>query len=177
MPLPITLRTRLRGTRVWNRACNGPRDSQHIFFQVEYGSAEGKYHDTQTRLYWVDAATGEIKRWATDFAGAIGSYGVTPDGGAVATGRWGTEVQLYAQAAASATFSKLTGWPGTYERIATATHSPRIAFIHSSLEKPNEVYIAESLATLPDARPSYFLQPAFHRAGSAQRQALSLDRR
>ncbi len=128
-------------------------DSQHIFFQVEYGSAEGKYHDTQTRLYWVDAATGEIKRWASDFAGAIGSYGVTPDGGAVATGRWGTEVQLYAQAAASATFSKLTGWPGTYERIATATHSPRIAFIHSSLEKPNEVYIAESLATLPDARP------------------------
>src|SRR5580698_398764 len=54
-------------------------DSRHIFFQVEYGSLEGKYHDTQTRLYWVDADTGEIKRWAADFDGPVGSYGVTPD--------------------------------------------------------------------------------------------------
>jgi dipeptidyl aminopeptidase/acylaminoacyl peptidase len=129
-------------------------DSQHIFFQVEYGSAEGKYHDTQTRLYWADADTGEIKRWAADFEGAVGAYAVTPDGGAVAAARLGTEVQLYAQTSSSAPFSRLAGWPGTYERIATAAHSPRIAFVHSSLDKPNEVYIAESMATLPDARPA-----------------------
>jgi dipeptidyl aminopeptidase/acylaminoacyl peptidase len=128
-------------------------DSQHIFFQVEYGSAEGKYHDTQTRLYWVDADTGEIKRWAGDFEGAVGAYGVTPDGGAIAAGRLGTEVQLYAQAKASSPFSKLAGWQGTYERITTAARSPRVAFVHSSLDKPNEVYLAESMATLTDARP------------------------
>ncbi|MGO9125648.1 MAG: S9 family peptidase [Terriglobales bacterium] len=128
-------------------------DSQHIFFQVEYGSVEGKYHDTQTRLYWVDADSGEIKRWAADFEGAIGAYGGSPDGGAVAAGRLGTEVQLYAQAKASSPFSKLAGWPGTYERIATASHSTRIAFVHSSLDQPNEVYIAESMAALQDARP------------------------
>jgi dipeptidyl aminopeptidase/acylaminoacyl peptidase len=128
-------------------------DSQHIFFQVEYGAVEGKYHDTQTRLYWADADTGEIRRWAADFEGAVGAYAVTPDGGAIAAARLGTEVQLYSQTKSSAPFSRLAGWPGTYERIATAAHSPRVAFVHSSLDKPNEVYIAESMATLPDARP------------------------
>jgi dipeptidyl aminopeptidase/acylaminoacyl peptidase len=128
-------------------------DSRHIFFEVEYGSAEGKYQDTQTRLYWADADSGEIQRWAADFEGAIGAYGVTPDGGAVAAGRIATEVQLYSQAKPSGPFSKLAGWPGTYERISTAAHSPRIAFIHSSLDQPNEVYLAESMATLQDARP------------------------
>ena len=128
-------------------------DSQHIFFQVEYGAAEGKYHDTQTRLYWVDADTGGIHRWAADFEGAVGAYGVTSDNGIVAAGRWGTQMQLYAQARASAPFSKLEGWQGTYERITTAAHSPRIAFIHSSLEKPNEVYLAESMTALQDAKP------------------------
>jgi len=71
----------------------------------------------------------------------------------VAAGRLGTEVQLYTQPKASAPFSKLAGWPGTYERISTAAHSPRIAFIHSSLDKPNEVYVAESMATLREAHP------------------------
>ncbi len=31
------------------------KDSKHIFFQVGIGSVEGKYIDTQRRLYWVDA--------------------------------------------------------------------------------------------------------------------------
>jgi dipeptidyl aminopeptidase/acylaminoacyl peptidase len=128
-------------------------DSRHILFQLEYGSVEGKYRDTQSRLYWVDTDTSEIKRWAADFEGAVDVYGVTPDSGIVAPGRVGTEVQLYAQANPSAPFSKLAGWPGTYERITTAAHSPRIAFIHSSLAKPNEVYIADSTAALADARP------------------------
>jgi dipeptidyl aminopeptidase/acylaminoacyl peptidase len=128
-------------------------DSRHIFFEVEYGSVEGKYHDTQTRLYWVDADTGEIKRWAAEFEGSVGVYAVTSDGGAVATGSVGTEVQLYSQARTTAPFSRLAGWPGTYEHIATAAHSPRIAFVHSSLDRPNEVYVAESMATLADARP------------------------
>ncbi len=135
------------------QAMHWAADSRHIFFQTEYGSAEGKYQDTQTRLYWVDADTGEIKRWAADFEGAVGAYAITPEGGAVAAGRVGTEVQLYHQPQASAAFSKLAGWPGTYERIATAAHSARIAFVHSSLQEPNEVYIAESESTLVDARP------------------------
>jgi dipeptidyl aminopeptidase/acylaminoacyl peptidase len=51
------------------------KDSKHIFFEVQYGSVEGKYKDTQTRLYWIDADSGEIQRWAADFTGA--NWGTT----------------------------------------------------------------------------------------------------
>jgi dipeptidyl aminopeptidase/acylaminoacyl peptidase len=136
-------------------------DSRHIFFEVEYGSVEGKYHDKQTRLYWVDAKSGEVNRWAADFEGAVAVYGLASDGGIIVPGRLSTEVPLYAQADPAAPFLKLAGWPGTYERIATAAHSPRVAFIHSSLEKPNEVYIAESMATLADARQVTFFNKLF----------------
>jgi len=128
------------------------RDSKHIFFDVEEGSVEGKYLDTQPRLYWVDADTGETQRWASGFEGAVLSYAVTPDGGVVAAGRLGTEVQLYTQLKPSAPFVKQTGWAGTYETLATAEHSPRMALIHSTLDKPAEVYLADSSDKLSEAR-------------------------
>ncbi len=127
-------------------------DNKHVFFQVDLGSVEGKYIDTQTRLYWVDTDTGEVQRWAANFAGAVSRYAVTPDGGVLATGRLGTEVQVYSQPKLSTPFSKQPGWTGTYERIAITAHSPRIAFVHSTLEKPTEVYLAESLDKLQDAK-------------------------
>src|SRR5208337_5099969 len=46
-------------------------DSQHIFFVVENGSVEGKYRDTQMRLYRMEADSGQIARWGKDFDGAI----------------------------------------------------------------------------------------------------------
>jgi acylaminoacyl-peptidase len=128
-------------------------DSKHLFFQVQYGSVEGKYRDTQTRLYWVDADTGEIERWAGEFDGAIYESAVASGGGVVAAGRVGTEQQLYSATKASGPFPQAAGWSGTYEHIATAKQSPRIAFVHSTFEKPNEVYIAESIDKLKDARP------------------------
>ena len=129
------------------------QDSKHIFFQVQYGSVEGAYKDTQIRLYWLDTNTGEIQQWARDFGGAIYQYSVTPDGGVVAAGRIGTEVQLYSQANPFSPFSRLAGWDGTYETLATAKHSPRVAFVHSTLEKPTEVYLADGTDKLPGARP------------------------
>src|SRR4029077_12846791 len=112
------------------------KDSKHIFFQVQYGSVEGNYKDTQTRLYWVDSDTKQTQRWAGDFDGAIYEYEVASSGVAVA-GRLGTEQQMYSAATASAPLSQTAGWSGTYERISTAEHSPRLAFIYSSFEKPN----------------------------------------
>jgi dipeptidyl aminopeptidase/acylaminoacyl peptidase len=129
------------------------KDAKHVFFQVQYGSVEGKYKDTQTRLYWVDADTGETERWAGGFDGAIYEYAVASDGGVVAAGRMGTEQQLYSAAKSSGPFLQAAGWNGVYEPIATAEHSPRIAFVYSALEKPNEVYIAESIDKLQKARP------------------------
>ena len=128
-------------------------DSQHIFFSVESGSVEGKYRDTQMRLYRLDADSGQVERWGKDFAGAILQYSVLPAGGAAAAARLGTEVQVYTQASSSAAFSRVAGWPGTYDAIETSLHSPRVAFIYSALQKPTEVYIADSLDKLDQARP------------------------
>jgi len=128
------------------------KDSKHIFFEVEEGSVEGKYKDTQPRLYWVDVDSGETQRWASDFEGTISHYALTDDG-VLADARIATEQPLYRQAKSSAGFSKLPGWAGWYEMIATSEHSPRIAFVHSTLEKPTEVYVADSIEKLAEAKP------------------------
>ena len=129
------------------------KDSKDIFFEVQYGSVEGKYKDTQTRLYWVDADTGEIQRWAADFKGAVGRYTITPDGGVFAAGQLGTETQAYFQPKVSEPFSKQSGVPGTYALVASAQHSQRMAFVHSAIEEPAEVYLADSSDALKSARP------------------------
>jgi dipeptidyl aminopeptidase/acylaminoacyl peptidase len=129
------------------------KDGKHIWFDVELGSVEGKYEDTQTRLYWVDVDTGQTQRWAGDFTGPVQHYCLASTGGVLVAGRRGTEVQVYSQANPAAPFGKQAGWAGTYELIASAEHSPRIAFVYSSLEKPTEVYIAESIDKLSEARP------------------------
>ena len=130
-------------------------DNQHIFFQVDQGSVEGKYKDTQKRLYWVDADASAPGRWASSFDGTITDYAVVQNGdnGVLAAGRLGTEVQLYSDAKADASMTKQPGWAGTYENLATAGHSTRIAFVHSTLQKPAEIYLADSLAKLQDAKP------------------------
>ena len=45
------------------------------------------------------------------------------------------------------------GWPGTYEHLSAAKTSPRIAFAYSSLERPMEIYLADSPDKLEQARP------------------------
>ncbi len=129
------------------------KDSEHIFFEVQYGSVEGKYKDRQTRLYWVNAETGEMQRWAADFEGAVGVYAITLDDGVFATGQLGIETQAYFQSRVDAPFSRLPGVAGSYKNIAEAQHSQRIAFVHSAIEEPTEVYLADSRDALNSARP------------------------
>lgn len=128
-------------------------DSRHVFFRVDLGSVEGKYKDTQDRLYWVDADSGQIKRWASDFDGFIYRYAVAPDGGVVANARIGTEVPVYSEGQPDSGFTKQASWPGTYELIATSTHSRRVAFVYSNLQKPTEVYLADDINHLQQAKP------------------------
>ena len=128
-------------------------DSRHVFFRVDLGSVEGKYKDTQTRLYWVDADNNQVQRWASDFGGAVAHYSVTSAGGVIAAGKLGTEVQTYTEAAPDKPFTKVHGLPGWYEIMSGSDHSPRLAFVHSSVEKPTEIYFAKSVDRLVDARP------------------------
>jgi acylaminoacyl-peptidase len=129
------------------------KDSKHIFFQLQYGAVDGPYKDTQIRLYWVDADTGDIQRWAGDFGGAVIRYAITADGGVLATGQLGAEVQAYSQPQVSGPFSQLPGRAGWYSHLSASQHSHRIAFVHSAIEEPAEVYLADSADALTSARP------------------------
>jgi dipeptidyl aminopeptidase/acylaminoacyl peptidase len=127
-------------------------DNRHVFFLIDVGSVEHKYEDTQPRLYWVDADTGQTQRWASQFTGAVNGYSIG-EKGITADGRLGTEVQVYSESDPQATFTRQQGWPGTYEMISSAEHSPKIAFVYSTLQKPTEVYVADSLDKLAEAKP------------------------
>jgi dipeptidyl aminopeptidase/acylaminoacyl peptidase len=132
-------------------------DSRHIFFSFLNGSVEGKYQDAQSRVYWVDAqgdaAAPVLARWAPDFQGAMGGFAVLPGGGLIAQGRLGTEVQLYTSEKPAGDFVLRPGAPGTYDKLSSAAHSPNLAFVHSSLQEPAEVWLASDPNDLAHARP------------------------
>ena len=127
-------------------------DSRHLLFHVGLGSAEGKYKDTQERLYSVEVETGDLQRWAASYDGSVQHY-ANAGQGVLATGNSGTETQLYLQPGPKAALSKLAGWAGTYGSLSAATSLPRIAFEYSSLQRPTEVYLAESADRLQEAKP------------------------
>jgi dipeptidyl aminopeptidase/acylaminoacyl peptidase len=127
-------------------------DSRRIFFTVEIGDVTGPYRDFQPHLYWVDTETQKIEQWSKDFPGPVDHYAVTATN-VLAAARLGTEVAAYSISQPSQSLHKLNGWPGTYEIISATPHSPRVAFVYSSLQKPAEIYLAESPDTLDQARP------------------------
>ena len=154
-------------------------DNRHIFFTVEEGDVSGPYRDLQPHLYWVDAvplvpksaAVGHdpaehdsTEQWSKDFIGPIQHYVVAGSNdkdkdkdkdkdNVLASARLGTEVQIYSAARPAESLHRLSAWPGTYARIATAAHSSKIAFVYSALGKPAEIYLADSAATFDQARP------------------------
>ncbi len=119
-------------------------DNRHIFFSFLNGSVEGSYQDAQPRLYWVDTASpgARLTRWAK-FPGAVTGYTVTQEGDLLITGRTGTEVQVYHED--RHLFVMQPGQPGTYEHLSAAARATRVAFVHSTLTEPPEVYIGEDI--------------------------------
>jgi dipeptidyl aminopeptidase/acylaminoacyl peptidase len=131
-------------------------DSRHLFFSVEVGDVSGPYRDLQPHLYWVDSEkpeseTGNIEQWSKDFVGPVEHYDVASDN-VLAAARLGTEVQVYSTTKPSDSLHRLGSWPGTYETISASIHSPRVAFVYSSLAKPAEVYLADDPTKLDQAR-------------------------
>jgi len=135
-------------------------DSRHILFSVEVGDVTGPYRDLQPHLYSVDSETGTVEQWSKDFIGPVDHYSLTADN-VLASARLGTEVAMYSVAQPNQSLHKLNGWDGTYEKLSTTAHSPRIAFVYSSLQKPTEVYLAESPDKLDQARPITSLNKLF----------------
>jgi dipeptidyl aminopeptidase/acylaminoacyl peptidase len=127
-------------------------DSRHIFFTIDVGDPTGPYRDLQPHLYWVDVETGKVEQWSKDFVGPIDRYAIAGDR-VLTSARIGTEVQMYSVDKPSESLHQLSRWPGTYARISVAAHSPRLAFIYSALDKPEEIYLADSVEQLNQARP------------------------
>jgi dipeptidyl aminopeptidase/acylaminoacyl peptidase len=134
-------------------------DNRHVFFQVNLGSAEGKYQDPQPRLYSVDtdgasdSGKTEVQRWFADYPGEVVHYAALSDGSVLCACRLGTEAQFVSQANPKAVLVKHDGWAGTYEDPAAATQSSHIAFAYSAIARPTEIYIADSPDKLAQARP------------------------
>jgi dipeptidyl aminopeptidase/acylaminoacyl peptidase len=126
-------------------------DNRQIFFTVEVGDVAGPYRDLQPHLYSVDTETGAVEQWSKPFIGPVEHYAVSGDSVFISA-RLGTEVQIYSAAKPSDQLHSVSQWSGTYANISAATHSTRIAFIYSSLGKPEEIYLAESAAKLDQAK-------------------------
>jgi len=127
-------------------------DSRHVFFDVEVGDVSGPYRDLQPHLYWIDSQSGKTEQWNQDFVGSVEQYALSAHGVIVAA-REGTEVAAYTAATPNDPLSKLKAWTGTYGMLASVPNSSRVAFVYSALDRPTEVYIADSLETLTAARP------------------------
>src|SRR6266851_3304398 len=148
-----------------NQAAEGKlhwaNDNRHVFFSVEVGDVAGPYRDLQPHLYWVDSEkpdsekpdsdSGSIEQWSKDFIGPVEHYAVTNEN-ILTSARRGTEVQMYSVTKPAESLHHLSNWPGTYEGISASAHSPRVAFVYTSLGKPAEVYLADSTAKLDQAR-------------------------
>ena len=132
-------------------------DSRHIFFTIDVGDPMGPYRDLQPHLYWIDtehpeAGADPVEQWSKNFAGSVDAYTVAGNS-ILASARLGTEVQMYSVTKPSDPLQPIGTWPGTFGDISAARHSPRVAFIYSSLSKPEEIYLAESPDKLDQARP------------------------
>ena len=127
-------------------------DTRHIFFSVEVGDISGPYRDVQPHLYWIDTNDAKIEQWDKSFIGPVEHYSVTPDR-VLASARIGTEVQIYDTSKPSDKLHRVTTMPGTYAEISTSPRSKKVAFVFSSLGKPEEIYLADSAEKIDQARP------------------------
>ena len=123
-----------------------------FYFTLEEGDITGPYRDLQPHLYSVDSSTANVEQFSKDFPGSVDHYSVTGSE-VLAAARLGTEVAMYSVSHPADSLHKLNSWPGTYEKLSTDVHSSRIAFVYSSLQKPAEVYLADSPDHLSQARP------------------------
>ncbi|MHB1795009.1 MAG: S9 family peptidase [Acidobacteriaceae bacterium] len=143
----------LTHNQAYEESLHWGRDSKTLYFSVPAaaGSAEQAYQDVQGRLYGLDISTGKLRRLGGDYAGSWKGYSIQSDGSLLGRGMSGLQTQIYGVNGAKA--SKLAGVEGSYGKVHTALHSPRLLFTHSAIDEPTEVYLAEDSAHLDRAKP------------------------
>jgi dipeptidyl aminopeptidase/acylaminoacyl peptidase len=136
-------------------------DDWHLFFTT-YGNPIGHWEQVQERVYAIDVKTGAIERWGANFAGALGGvYAIGSDGTLLATGVLGAETRIYEAASATAGVTVLPGANGSYSSVSFAARSPKVAFIRSAWGEPAEVYVADDVKHLAEAKRISHFNDAF----------------
>ena len=144
--------TRLTDNEAFEDELKISKDGQHVLFLSASFSRNSKNpNTTQTHLYSLNLMSGQTTQLAKNFDGAIKAYITTSSGDVYFLGQLRTETQIYLQRPLSDEVVPLIGWNGTYESITLSNHDS-IAFIHSSTEKPMEVYLASSIDQLRSAQ-------------------------
>jgi dipeptidyl aminopeptidase/acylaminoacyl peptidase len=126
---------------------------QVLFRVVPPGSTKTKSNSTQTRLYSIDLVNRQIIQLGEHFHGNIVGYATKSDGGVYILGQLGTEVHIYTQQSSIENLIHHNGWNGTYESLVSSNNNNLIAFVHSSFDKPMEVYLIENIDQLQLAQP------------------------
>ena len=136
-------------------------DSRWIYFLVQAaaGSIEGKYTDVQGRLYRMDRDGGKPERLGSAFDGSFEQFTLLPDGHEIALALKGTETQLYAIDGDKAT--RLDGVAGTYASVEAGRSSSALLVRQSSINHPEQVYLAADPEHLGQATALTSLNPVF----------------
>lgn len=130
-------------------------DGKRVLFHVyPLTSNSGKFEHMQQRVYSVDLTNALVERYAKDFDGSIVGYAVRSEGGVYILGQLGTNVQIYVQESPRDCTILQSGWEGSYEKISSSSLKERssIAFLHSSFERPEEVYFTARIDQLESAK-------------------------
>lgn len=151
----ITHNDALEGNPQWSS------DDKRIYFSVRAagGSLDGKYRDVQGRLYSLDLTTQKIEVLGQDFHGSWEDFAVSPDGALLASGLTGIEQQIYRIDGTHAL--KLAGASGNYGGIHLAKQGGRLLVIHSEIGKPAQVFVAEDVDHLLQAKTITDFNPIF----------------
>ena len=146
--------SRLTNNELWEQELRLSSDNRHVLFLASGREwSQGKSNAVQQRLYSLDLFNGHLERLAKDFDGSIAGYMMKPDGSVYILGQLGTETHIYTQQSPTHKLLHHRGWNGTYERISLSSkRDGPIAFIHSSFERPKEVYLMDNIDQLQSAR-------------------------
>ena len=149
-----TVPSRLTNNQAIERKLAWFKDESILFTVSSEGSIDGEYKDRQGRLYSLNLTNVHIDRWADQFKGSITDFALLEDGVAI-LGQLSTEVQVYTQQSPKSELISRLGRRGTYEAITVVAvgGTSTIAFIHSSFDVPQEIYVADRIDRLTDARP------------------------
>ncbi len=112
----------------------------HFLVAAAAGSLEGKYRDVQGRLYRIDPGTGKTERLGSSFDGSFDQFTLLPDGRLLALGLKHTQQQIYLVEGDKAT--QLPALAGSYAGIESAPGSNAFLVRYSSINHPDQVYLA-----------------------------------